>query len=666
MLFLLPILIGFAGLLAAYLIYQRAIRAPLDDAQAAGLSDAIHEAAMIFLRREYAILGAFAAVLAIVLAAAFGVGSSAAFLLGAVSSVAAGYAGVRTATRTNARTALAARSGGVAAALSVAFDGGSVMGLLVGALGLLGLGTLHLLLRVDLVTLQGVALFGLGASAVALFARVGGGIYTKSADVGADLAGKIELKIPEDDRRNPGVIADNVGDNVGDIGGMGADIFESYCGSIIAALALALSLSEQAVASFGPREHLVLLPLALPAAGMLACLLALPAVYLGFRRSPRFALMLGLTAAGVFYGVLSWLTVEILGLSQSLFAASISGALAGIAIGLSTEYFTSGRRIVQIADAGRTGPATVIIAGLTVGMNSTALPLLAVGATMMVASQIAGVFGVALAAVGMLATVAMVMAMDAYGPIADNAGGIAEMCGLGEATRRATDELDALGNTTAAIGKGFAIGAAALATLSMINAFVQEVALQYGTFELNLSNPLVLLGLMIGSVLPFLLSAHTLRAVGRTATLIVEEIRRQFREIPGLAEGKADPDSTRCTEIAVAAAMRQTLLPGLMAVAIPPLVGFALGPEALGGLLGGALITGLVLALFMVNSGGAWDNAKKHVETGYSGGKGSPVHDACVVGDTVGDPLKDTAGPSINILIKVLAITSLAIAPLLP
>jgi K(+)-stimulated pyrophosphate-energized sodium pump len=661
----LPLLLGALGLAGALLSHRRASRAPMDHPEVVRITALIRRGAIRFIRREAGLLAAFAGAVALALVVGFGWRGAAAFLLGAGCSTGAVWAGVLAATSANGRTALAAQNGGIGAALTVAFAGGSVMGYLVGGLGLLGLGTLYLLYRLELVDFDALVLFGIGASTAALFARVGGGIYTKSADIGADLAGKIERKIPEDDPRNPGVIADNVGDNVGDVGGMGADLFESYCGSVIAALALAASLPLDAAQGLGGRADLLLLPLALAAAGMLASALALPLVRLGLRRSPRFALTLGLIAAGALYALASLVLVDWLAVSRVLVLAGVAGAAAGAVIGLSTEYFTGGARVVHIAEAGRTGAATVIIAGLTTGMASLAIPAVVIGITIVLCSALAGVYGVAIAAVGLLATVPMVMATDAYGPVADNAGGIAEMAGLGERTRRITDTLDELGNTTAAIGKGFAIGAAALAALSLLSAFMQSVSVRHADFALAVSDPFVLLGLLLGALLPFLFSAHLLRAVGRTASVMVEEIRRQFHTIPGLLEGTAEPDSDRCTDIASAAAMRQVLAPGAVAVLTPPLAGLLLGPAALGGLLTGALLTGFLLALFMANAGGAWDNAKKYVEQGHLGGKGSEVHDACITGDTVGDPLKDTSGPSMNILIKLLAIASLAVAPIL-
>jgi len=657
----LPTLIGFAGLAAALFYFRQVAKHHIEEGRVEKVSSAIRSGAMIFLRSEYLLLAAFVAATAVGFALLIGMPPAMGFVVGAVSSSLAGFIGVFTATRANAVTALAARDRGLSGALGSAFSGGAVMGLLVAALGLLGLSGLHALLADGTISFATVSAFGLGASSVALFARVGGGIYTKSADVGADLAGKIELKIPEDDPRNPGVIADNVGDNVGDIGGMGADMFESYCGAMIATLALATVLPE--IGPTGSREALLLLPILLTAAGLVASLIAIPLVRLSYHRSPMVALTLGLLSGNGLFVIGSWVVIHLLDVAGELFLVTLAGTLTGSIIGLATEYFTSGRRIIQIAEAGKTGPATVVIAGMTVGMNSIAIPLLTVGGAIVFSSQIAGLYGVALSAVSMLATVAVIMAMDAYGPIADNAGGIAEMCALGSETRRVTDTLDQLGNTTAAIGKGFAIGAAALTALGLISAFTQSVAARIDGFELDITDPNVLLGMLVGGLLPFLFSAQTLRAVGRTAGIMVEEIRRQFREIPGLADGSADPDSDRCTEIAAKAAMRQMILPGAMTASAPLIIGFTLGPAAVGGLLGGSLTTGLVLALFMANAGGAWDNAKKYVEEGHLGGKGSSVHEACVVGDTIGDPFKDTSGPSLNILLKLLAIVSLVAAP---
>ena len=658
---LLPPVLGVVGMLTALVVYMLVMKYPDGEDKVKKIGDQIHNGALAFMKTEYKYLLIFIAVLVVLVWYALGVHSAIAVVTGAACSSLAGFIGMYAATKANVRTATAAQEDGAAAALSVSFYGGSVMGLCVASLGLIGLGTLYYFFNADHVhALEG---FGMGASVVALFSRVGGGIFTKSADVGADLVGKVEAGIPEDDPRNPGVIADNVGDNVGDVAGMGSDIFESYCGSMIASIAIAYTL---VLAGNDGAVDMMKLPLLLASSGLVASILGIIIVKLQSANAPASALRSGTLLAPVIFVGFAWFIIQALpGVSNAVWWCVIAGAVGGVLIGLITEYYTGGKPVKDIAESGETGSATVMISGLAVGMESVVIPIIVLASIIFVSTGLSGVYGVGIAAVGMLSTVGITMAIDAYGPVADNAGGIAEMSGMGKEVRDITDSLDELGNTTAAIGKGFAIGAAALAALAIISAYSAVVTVNNPEFSLALTDPIVLVGMFIGACIPFYIASITMKAVGDAAFEMINEIRRQFKEIAGLMEGTADPDSEKCVEIATRASLKKMMLPGVIAVSMPAVVGFGLGAEALGGMLAGGLLGCVSLALMMANAGGAWDNAKKYVEKGNLGGKGSDTHAATVVGDTVGDPFKDTSGPSMNILINVMAIVSLVIAPLL-
>ena len=656
---------GFLSIIYGFFTGKSILSASAGSTKMQEIASAIQIGAKAYLNRQYKTIAIVGVGVLLIISYAFSILVGIGYLIGATLSGIAGYVGMLVSVQANVRTAEASRKG-LSQGLSIAFKSGAVTGMLVAGLALLSIAVYYYLLLSfgveEREIVNALVALGFGASLISIFARLGGGIFTKGADVGADLVGKVEAGIPEDDPRNPAVIADNVGDNVGDIAGMGSDIFESYCGSMVACIAIASTLTIL------DREGMMFLPLALASIGLISSVLGIIIVRLFSSSSPALAMRIGTIAAPIIFVIAAYFVINLLvqETGTNIWLAVVCGSAGGIAIGLITEYYTGSTPIVKIAESGQTGPATVMITGLSVGMQSVVAPIACLALIIFISTQLTGLYGVGIAAVGMLSTVGITMAIDAYGPVADNAGGIAEMAGMPSETREITDELDEQGNTTAAIGKGFAIGAAALAALAIIAAFVATVSSnREEPLELLLSNPMVLIGMFIGGAIPFLIASITMTAVGDAAFEMINEIRRQFKEIPGLLEGNAEPDTAKCVDIATAAALKKMLIPGVIAVSAPPLVGFGLGAESLGGMLAGGLLACVLMALFMANAGGAWDNAKKYIEKGNLGGKGTDTHSAAVVGDTVGDPFKDTSGPSMNILINVMAIVSLVIAPLL-